>query len=325
MEPFQGQIMEQDIIKQFTELDEAFHARSKRSERLYVRFAALAALSSPLECSKLVDKTLEIRDTLNEELGVWRSPGRAMRIVFAASLASTGHNAKHFLDARNALLARRSERGGRSLSQGGSCAALALVVSGGHPHQADNFYDTLEAIAAPWWRRDASREETLAAAFVALGEAPDDALGQLNKTRQCLLSAGIPKHHANAAAYEVALLDPDHGQVAGAWTTLNLAVRGRSALKHGVGKTGLAVLSAQGDGQATADALVNSFEAIKALRPRSVGETAARLAMRLAQLQNGQTAPTSAARDLAAILAAQSAMVASVVAATSATNVATAS
>ena len=316
--------MDHALIERFKKLDQAFHERVKGGERVFARFAALASLTSPKDIAILVEQSLENRDKLNEELGLWRSPGRAMRIVFAASLVSSGHSAKHFLDARNALIQRKSERGGRSLSQGGSCAALALTVAGGQPHLADNFYDILEAIAAPWWRREAMREEVLAAAFTAMGVTPEEVLSDLNQARTNLMTAGVPKHHANEAAYEVALLKPDENQLAGAWTTLNLAIRGRSALKHGLGKTGLAILAAHGDGQATADALVNSFDAVKSLKPRAVGRTAASLAMRLAQAQTGDTSPTSAARDLAAILAAQAAMVATIVAASSAT-IATAS
>ena len=143
--------------------------------------------------------------------------------------------------------------------------------------------------------------------------------------RNALMTAGVPRQHAEAAAYEVALLNPDPGQLAGAWTTLNVAVRGRAALRHGLGKTGLAVLAAHGEGPVIVDSLVHSFEAVRALRPRASGQIAARLAMRLTQAQCGTRTPVAAAGDLAAILAAQAAMVTAVAASSAAAGAAVAS
>jgi hypothetical protein len=300
------------VIDRFKVLDDAFRSRAGRGERLHARFAALAALSAPHDIETLIERTFELRTRLNEGLGNWRSPSRSMRLVFAAALVANERSATQFFDARDALAKRRAERGSRALTEGGSCAALALVSAGGHADQADDFYDMLDAIAAPWWRREAAREEILSAALTALGETPDEAATRIETVRGTLLSAGIPAHHANAATYEVALLSPDGGQIAGAWTCLNLAVRGRTSLRQGLGKTGLAVLSAEGDGHDIADALVRSFDAVHELRPRPTGQAAAKLAMRLAQAQAGEGSAISATRDLAAILAAQSAAIAAV-------------
>jgi len=314
--------MEHAVIERFKSLDEAYLARAPKSDRMYARFAALSSLNSEQDIETLIEKVFGTRDQLNEGLGAWRSPARSMRLVFAAALVTAGRSAKHFFDVRKALKDRRKARGSRHLSQGGSCAALALVAAGGHAHQADHFYDNLDAIAAPWWRREPMREEILAGAFTALGETPDECAIRLDRTREALRSAGIPKSHADAAAYEVALLDADYGDIAAAWTSLNLAVRGRSALRHGVGKTGIAVLAAQGDGSGMADALVRSFETLKEMRPRVSGTAAPKIAMRLAQMQMGDSSPVGAASDLAAILAAQAAMVAAITAASSSAVVA---
>lgn len=300
------------VIERFRALDDAFRARAGRGERLHARFAAMAAVAAPQDIESLIERTFDVRDRLNEGLGHWRSPSRSMRLVFAAALVASERNASHFFEAREALSTRRAERGSRALSEGGSCAALALIAAGGHPHMADNFYDILDAVAAPWWRREATREEILAAALAAMGETPDEASARIERARAALLAAEIPRHHANAATFEVALLEPDRGRIAAAWTSLNLAVRGRSTLRHGLGKTGLAILAAEGDGQSIADALVRSFDAVRELKPRPTGQAAAKLAMRLAQAQAGEGSAVSATRDLAAILAAQAASVAAV-------------
>ena len=313
------------VINRFKALDDAFRARAARGERLYARFAALAALSAPQDIESLIERCFEVRTSLNEGLGNWRAPSRSMRLVFAAALVSGERNARHFFETRDAMTARRSERGARALSQGGSCAALSLTAAGGHIHQVDDFFDVLDAISSPWWRREASREEVLAAAFAALGVTPDEARDKIDMARNALMTAGVPRQHAEAAAYEVALLNPDPGQLAGAWTTLNVAVRGRASLRHGLGKTGLAVLAAHGEGPVIVDSLVHSFEAVRALRPRASGQIAARLAMRLTQAQCGTRTPVAAAGDLAAILAAQAAMVTAVAASSAAAGTAVAS
>lgn len=298
------------VIERFQRLDAAFSERARKGERLYGRFSALACISADETPDILASRSLEIRDRLNEGLGAWRSPGRAMRLVFAAALAASNRTSEHFLTMRTALNARRQERGSRSLSHGGSCAALALVVAGGDCAQVDDFFDILDEIALPWWRRVPAREEVLAATFAAMGETPEDARRKLDAARQALRVAGVPGHHVEGAAQEICLEPVDSGDLAAAWISLNTAVRGRSTLRHGVGKTGLAVLASRGRGIDTADMLVASFEAVRALRPRPSGQVAARLAMRLAQAQTGTGQPHAAARDLAAILAAQAAVIA---------------
>lgn len=308
--------MTASVIERFVALDSAFRDHARRGERMYARFAALSGLSSDAPPEFLVSRAIAIRDELDAGLGAWKEPGKSMRLVFAAALAAAGRTAPHFFDTRSALLRRRKERGGRGLNHGGSCAALALVSAGGLPHHVDAFYDILETIAAPWWRRDSAREEMVAAIFAAMGEMPHEALERLDTAREALRTAGVPKSHAEAAACEIAFFDFNPSAIAPAWTTLNTAVRGRSALRNGVGKTGLAVLAVHGDGRATADALVASFEAVRALKPKPSGDVAAKLSMRLAQAQTGETAPIAAARDLAAILAAQAAMIAAVAAST---------
>lgn len=308
--------MADTVIERFVALDGAFRERARRGERMYARFSALSCLSGTTDPDRLADRALSIRDELDAGLGAWKAPGKSMRLVYAAALASAGRSAAHFFETRSALTERRRERGGRALNHGGSCAALALISAGGQPHHVDAFYDILETIAAPWWRRDAAREEMVAAIFAAMGEMPDDALDRLTVSRQALRTAGVPKSHADAAACEIAFFDFDADGIAPAWTALNTATRGRPALRNGVGKTGLAVLAAHGNGHATADALVDSFQVVRALKPRPDSNVAAKLAMRLAQAQTGQVAPIAAARDLAAILAAQAAMIAAVTAST---------
>lgn len=314
--------MRDTVIERFVALDSAYREHARRGERLYARFSALAGLSSDIAPGILAGQAVAIRDRLDEGLGLWKSPGKSMRLVFAAALAASGRSAGNFFDMREALVRRRRERGARQLNHGGACAALALISAGGQPHHADAFYDMLEAIAAPWWRRDAAREEMIAAIFTAMGETPEEALTRLEAARTALRAAGVPKAHAEAAACEIAVYDFDPASIAPAWNELNEAVRRRASLRHGVGKTGLAVLAAQGQGRATAEALIASFEALRALQPRPSADIAAKLAMRLAQAQTGQSTPISAARDLAAILAAQAAMIAAVTASTAGATVA---
>ncbi|WP_300544443.1 hypothetical protein [Maricaulis sp.] len=310
------------VIERFAALDSAYREHTGRGERLYARFSALAGLSCDAAPDALASHALAIRDALNDGLGMWRAPARSMRLVFGAALAAADRTAAHFFEAREALARQRKARGGRRLTHGGACAALGLVAGGGQAHHADTFYDILETIAAPWWRRDAAREEVVAAIFAAMGETPEDALTHLEKARTALLTAGVPRADAEAAACEIAFYDYDATAIAPAWTTLNTALRNHNKLRHGVGKTGLAVLAAQGNNPSTAKALIGNFDAVRSLEPRPPANVAAKLALRLTQAQIGDTAPIAAARDLAAILAAQAAMIAAVTAASSAAAVA---
>jgi len=316
-------VMVNAVIERFQRLDAAFSERASKGERLYGRFSALASISSSETADILAARSFQIRDRLNEGLGTWKSPGRAMRLVFAAALAASNRSADNFFTVRTALNDRRRDRGTRALSHGGSCAALALVVAGGESGQVDNFFDILDEISLPWWRRVPAREDVLAAAFAALGDTPEHARTKLDTARLALRSAGVPGHHVEGAAQEICLGPVDPGELAAAWTSLNTAVRGRPILRNGVGKTGLAVLASRGRGPEIADRLVTSFEAVRALRPRPSGQVAARLAMRLAQAQTGTSEPHAAARDLAAILAAQAAVIAAVAGSTAAVAAAT--
>jgi hypothetical protein len=308
-------------IERYKALDRAFVERAGRGMKLYAQFSALASLSTDTDAALQTERAFAIRDQLNEGLGVWRSPAKSMRLVFAAALAASGRTSEHFFAARSALAERRKARGGRHLMHGGACAALALVSSGGQGHQADSFYDILEAIAAPWWRRDAGREEVVAAIFAGLGETPDDALRYLSSARQSLREAGIPKAAAEAAACEIAFQKYDPEAIGPAWESLTKGLRKHGALRSGIGKTGLAVAAAHGNGPDIGKALVQTYQALKADKSlRLSSDVAAKLALRLTLADRGDVAPIAAARDLAAILAAQTAMI---VAATSATVAAT--
>ena len=308
-------------IERFKALESAFVERAGRGMRLYAQFSALASLSCDTAPTLQAERAFAIRDQLNEGLGMWGTPAKSMRLVFAAALAASGRTSDHFFAARTALTERRKARGGRHLMHGGSCAALALVSSGGQGHQADSFYDILEAIAAPWWRRDAGREEVVAAIFAGLGETPEDAVRYLSTARQTLCDAGIPKAAAEAAACEIAFQTYDPDAIGPAWETLTKGMRKQGSLRSGIGKTGLAVAAAHGNGGEIGKSLVKTWHALKADKSlRLSGDVAAKLALRLTLSEQGEVTPIAAARDLAAILAAQTAMI---VAATSATIAAT--
>jgi hypothetical protein len=310
--------MQHAVIDRFRVLEAAFRARCPRSERAYARFAALAALSAPQDVETLIERCFEMRRDLDDGLGAWRAPSRPLRLVFAAALASLGRRPADFFTARAALNAERKRRGGRALSQGSACAAFALVAAGGYPHQVGDVYDLIESIAAPWWRRVAAREEILAATFAALGETPEDAARRLIAARDALVTAGAPRSHAEAASYEVALVQIDPGAVAAAWTALNTAVRAHPGLRSGLGKTGLAVLATHGDGPRAAQDLRQGYDVASALQPRPGGKQAARLALRLAQAHMGGGGAIGAAQDLSVLLAGQAAMTASIAASSAA-------
>ena len=99
--------MEHAVIERFRSLDEAYLARAPKSERMYARFAALSSLNAKQDVESLIERVFEARDQLNDGLGAWKAPARAMRLVFAAALVTAGRSAKHFFDVRDALKERR--------------------------------------------------------------------------------------------------------------------------------------------------------------------------------------------------------------------------
>lgn len=299
------------VIERFQELEEAYAQIAGRNGRLQARFCAATALDSDLATETLIQRTEREREVLDTGLTRWRTPGPQMRLVYATALTAAGRDAGLFLNTKETLRETRKQRGGRHLQDGGACAALVLVASGGSPSHSSMFYDILAAIGAPWWRRVPAQEEASAAALAAAGETPDSAGELLSRTRLMMDAAGVPSRHIDRAVHDVALIDPDPDDYARAWTALNVAARSRKGLVRRAGFDGLAKLAAQvEDGSQAADALIEASEAITAMRPRVSGMAAGKLALRLAGRMCGSAAPAGAARDLSAIYAMQAAVIA---------------
>ena len=310
------------VIERYHALETAFSKASRKSERMSARFSAAAALDAESDVPTTVRRALRERDALDASVSRWTYPTKSMRLVYGAVLAAVNRDAGSFIQAREALKTRRKERGGRSLSYDGACAALTLVAADGNGGHADMFFDILEAIAAPWWRREAQPEEAYAAIMAAQGETPDTAQGRLAQAQNAMLAAGVPKRQANKALFDVALADPDPTRFANAWTSLSVAARGQKGLVRQTGLAGLATLAAQvDDGSAAADALIQAYTSLRTLKPKPNGLVAGKLALRLAVAMTGRKIPGAAARDLSAIFAVQQA---AVIAATSGAVAATA-
>ena len=308
------------MIERFQALESAFTDASRRSERLSARFAAAAALDTDSDIATTVRRALRERDALDTLVSRWTYPAKPMRLVYGAALASANRDAGAFVEIKAALKAVRKRRGGRRLSFEGAGAALTLTASGASDGHVDIFFDILEGVAAPWWRRDAPSEEAYAAILAADGETPETAQARLAKARESMLAAGVPGRHVNKAVFEVALANPGPMWFSRNWTALSVAARSRKGLVRHVGLSGLAILAAQvEDGSAAGDALIDAQSAILSLKPKPRGMVAGRLSLRLAVAINGRKTPGAAARDLSAIFAAQQA---AVIAATSAAVVA---
>lgn len=298
------------VIERFQALESVFVEAVKRSDRLSARFAAAAALDADSDVATTVRRSLRERDALDAIVSRWSYPSKSMRLVFGAALAAVNRDAGAYGEIHAALKATRKARGGRSLSSDGSGAALTLAAAGGSPAHTGMFFDILEAIAAPWWRRDAPPEEAYAAIMAADGETPETAAGRLGRARDAMQRAGVPNRHINKAMFEVALADPSPMRFAKAWTALSIAARSQKGLVRHTGLSGLAILAAQvDDGSAAGDALIDAQSAVRALKPKPHGMVAGRLALRLAVAMTGRKTPGAAARDLSAIFAAQQAAV----------------
>jgi len=316
--------MAHEAIEHYRTLEAAFFEATKRSERAQARFSVAACLDADDPAETLVRRTLRERDAINILRTGWRSPPTAIRLVYGAALAASHRDGGGLIKMMETLNAERKRRGGRSLSSAGGPAALVMVCAGGNFAQASMFYDILEEIASPWWRRNPAAEETYAALMAATGETPLTAASRLEKARKSLAAAGVPKSARDKCEFEIAVANPRSDDFASAWTALNIAVQQVRGLRQRAGWSGLAVLAAQvEDGSDAGDALIEADDFVRSLRPRVSGIASGRLAMRLAANMTGLKTPAGAASDYAAILAAQTAMIAATTAATVAVVAAT--
>ncbi len=303
--------MAHDAILRFGALQDAFFNATKRSERSQARFCAAACLDADDAPETLVRRTLREREAINQQRSTWRSPSTSLRLVYGAALAAAHRDGGGLVKMMETLENERKRRGGRSLSSAGAPVALVMLCAGASYSQAGMFFDILEAIAAPWWRRNAAAEETYAAMMTAAGETPDTALERLERADRNLASAGVPKGPRSEARFQIAVPDPKTDDFTSAWTALNVAVQQRRGLRHRATWIGLALLAAQvEDGSDAGDALLEADDYVKALRPRVQGLARGKLAMRLAAAMTGLKTPAGAAADYAAILAAQAAVIA---------------
>lgn len=311
--------MAHEAITRFEALQSAFISATKRSERAQARFAAAAGLSAEDDPATLVRRTLRERDAINNARTGFRAPSTSLRLVYAAALAAAKRDGGGLIKLMEALETERKRRGGRRLYAGGSRAALVMLCAGGSYSQVGMYYDILEAIAAPWWRRKPADEESFAALMAGTGETPETTLDRLGRADRGLNAAGTPQRIRSEARFLVAVTDPQIDDFTSAWTALNVAVQQRRGLRQRAGWPSLAMLAAQvEDGSDAGDALLTADDYVAGLRPRVSGMTRGRLAVRLAAAMTGLKTPGAAAADYAAILAAQAA----IIAATSASAVA---
>ena len=318
-----GTAMAHKAIEQYCALESAFFDATKKSERMSARFATTACLGSGDPPETLVRRTLRERDAINALKSGWRSPSTSVRLVYGAALAASHRDGGGLVKMMETLAEERKRRGGRSLSSAGSPAALVMLCAGGSYSQASMFFDILEEIAAPWWRRNAPAEETYAAMMAASGETPASAKERLEKARNTLATAGVPKSARGKCEVDVAVSNPRTDDFTSAWTALNIAVQQRRGLRQRASWAGLATLAAQvEDGSDAGDALLEADTFVRELRPRVTSMVTGKLAVRLAANMTGLRTPAGAAADYAAILAAQAAMIAATTAATTAAVVA---
>ncbi|WP_420431106.1 hypothetical protein [Hyphobacterium sp.] len=311
-------------IERFKALESAFFNATKKSERLQARFSAAACLNADDDPATLVRRTLRERDAISQQLSRWKAPSGSMRLVYGAALAASRRDGGGLVKMMEALSAERKRRGGRSLSNGGARAALILVCAGGTYAQAGMFYDVLEEIAAPWWRRRPAEEEGYAAIMTAAGETPATARDRLERAERALRTAGAPRSIHATSKFEIAVANPRVDDFTSAWTALSIAVRQRRGLLRRASWSGIAALAAQvDDGSRAADALNEADHFVQEHRPRVNSMAAGRLAVRLAATMTGIRTPAGAAIDLAAILAAQAALIAATTATTAAVVAAT--
>ncbi|MGD2133056.1 MAG: hypothetical protein PVI23_09695 [Maricaulaceae bacterium] len=299
----------------FNALDAALRETARACRPEYARrFAALALLGVQDEPRSLAQRTSNIAEDLVGAPGI----ASAARPVFAASLVIAGRSVDDYLRTREAL--SPVLRGG--LRKGLPSAAL-IYAAAGRSQIDDAMRARIEGIAplvrAPWWCAAAARNGFFAAALALDGDRLDVIEARVEAARRALDSAGASTGLARDGGRELALTGAEPVSAALTWSKLR-ALRGAHQWRGLKPASLIGPAAAVGaDADAAARALDDAYDAVHSLRPRVSSVARPFLAAGLARFLLSPTAApgdsaVSAVQGALAIIAANEAAMAAVIA-----------
>lgn len=295
-------------------LFEAVRSQCPRPEKLAAWLSASTLLTCEDTPEALAQTVSGTHAQLRAELG-WRSPTGVLRWLYAAMLTQSDVPVERFLAARTALREGASGFKRMSLHAGGARAALMLCIGSKDDTPIERFFEMREALAPPWWRANAAVTDTYAAIHAARGDDPAEVLARRTAAEAVFEAHPRARGHRRDGAKLCALLGVDPREALARFKALDAARQTRKPLRRYAFRQSYLLWAVQG--LTVEDAL--AIHEVREALPRSVNSTGgARTA--LAHLvhtagRNGVQDGALSAMD--AVMAAQMAMMVSVIAATS--------
>ena len=307
-------------LDRFLALSEALRDDTPRPDRQSAAFAAVALVHTDGEIAPLTAATKARYEALKSALGGFQAPNGSMRWVYAAMMAAHGVEISRFMGAREALREERAASKTGALHAGGSRAALILSLGDAGPQTVQAFFEMKRALRPPWWRSDDAVTDTFAAAQVLMDARPDDVRAARDHGELVFGADRRARGYRREGARQCALLEQAPEMALARFNALEDARRADRYLR-GRSDRSMAMEWAV-SGRSPAD--LAEISRIVRLMPRhltSAGFCQTRLAGLIA-FNDQEDNPAGSARALAAVIAAQAAMIAAIsagaVAATSA-------
>jgi hypothetical protein len=301
-------------LDRFTQLTDALRDGKPRPDRQAAAFTAVALVHAKGEVAALVAETKAKHEALRQALGSFHAPEGSMRWVYAAMLTANQVEVAHFLSLRDQLRALNKQSKTGTLATGGARAALVLSLGETDVRSVPAFFDMKRALRPPWWRANVAITDTYAAAHVLAGADPASVIADRLRAETVFGADKRARDYKRDGARQAVLLGDAPEAVLARFNALEDARREDRFLR------GRSVRSMSMDwaasGRSAMD-LVKISQLAQAL-PKNLGSAGygrARLATMIG-FEGQEDDPVRSASALAAVVAAQAAMIAAVMVST---------
>ena len=319
--------MTEAALNRYIALHEALGRGRSKPDSTALPFTASALLRTADETAEprqLVSRTREIHDAIKDRLGGHRAPTGSLRWVYAAMMTARGIDPERFFALREAVRAARKASGTGSIHGGGARAALVLALSD-EPTETlvARFYAIKQAIRPPWWRSDVSITDTFAAAHAAEGASPGDITARREQAEQVFAADRHFKHNKREATRLAVLLHASPHQAVAAFDSLREAARSQKRLRGEHDKSMLVAWAVEGLTAADVHAMADISERLPK-KCRGAGAPRTRLAHQILTADR-HGVPATDVSAMAAVIAAQTAVMVAIMSSTVVATTATAS
>jgi hypothetical protein len=301
-------------LDRFTQLNDALRDGKPRPDRQAAAFTAVALVHAEGDVAALVAETRAKFEALKLALGSFHAPEGSMRWVYAAMLTANQVEVSHFLSLREQLRAQNKQSKTGTIANGGARAALVLSLGETGAHSISAFFDMKRALRPPWWRANVAITDTYAAAHVLAGTDPQAVLADRLHAETVFGADKRARGYKRDGARQAVLLGDAPETVLARFNALEDARREDRFLR---GRSARSMSMDWAAGGRTAMDLVKVSQIAQALPKNldSAGFTRVRLATMIGFEGQGDD-PVRSASALAAVVAAQAAMIAAVMVST---------